>query len=107
VGHALCRLLHAAGARLIVTDLNAQLTGQVARELGASAVAPEAIFDQAADVFAPCALADALDERTVPRLRCAVIAGSANNQLADPRLAGVLAERGILYAPDIVINAGG
>jgi leucine dehydrogenase len=107
VGHALCRLLGAAGARLIVTDLDARLADEVARELGATAVAPDAIFDQSADVFSPCALADALDEQTVPRLRCAVIAGSANNQLANPGLADVLAGRRILYAPDIVINAGG
>jgi leucine dehydrogenase len=107
VGGALCRELAAAGARLTVTDLDARAVERMVRELGARAVAPDAIFDQAVDVLAPCALADALDDRTVPRLRCAVVAGSANNQLAHPRVADALAARGILYAPDIVANAGG
>jgi leucine dehydrogenase len=70
-------------------------------------VPAERIVDQEVDVFSPCALADVLDAHTIPRLRCAVVAGSANNQLADPTLADVLAERRILYAPDIAINVGG
>ena len=68
---------------------------------------PEAILTTAADVFAPCALGGILDDRTVPRLRVAVVAGSANNQLAAPRHGEAVAARGILYAPDYVINAGG
>ncbi|HZS35322.1 MAG TPA: Glu/Leu/Phe/Val dehydrogenase dimerization domain-containing protein [Polyangia bacterium] len=107
VGGALCRELARAGAQLVVADVDAGAVSAIARELGARAVAPEEIFDQPADVFAPCALADALDDGTVPRLRCAVIAGSANNQLAHPRIADALAARDILWAPDIVANAGG
>jgi len=79
----------------------------VAADLGAREVAPGAIFDQPCDVFAPCALADAIDERSAPRLRCAIVAGSANNQLAEARLGRVLLERDILHVPDIVANAGG
>ena len=77
------------------------------RELGAVAVAPEAIFASPVDVFAPCALGDVLDADTVTRLDCTVVAGSANNPLADDALADVLAARGILYAPDIAMSAGG
>jgi leucine dehydrogenase len=107
VGLALGRSLAEAGARLVVTDLDARLTAEVARELGALAVEPDAIYDTLAQVFSPCALADALDGETAARLRCAVVAGSANNQLAEPRIADLLAARGILYAPDFVVNAGG
>jgi leucine dehydrogenase len=107
VGRTLCELLTRAGAQLVVTDLDRARALAVAEELGARAVGPAEIIEQDADVFAPCALADALDADTVPRLRCAVVAGSANNQLADPSLAAVLEQRGILWAPDIVINAGG
>ncbi len=107
VGRALCRELAARGARLVVTDLDSCRVDETVGELGATAVAPEAIFDQAADVFSPCALGDVLDERTVPRLRCSVVSGSANNPLAAPRVADALAARGILYTPDIVANAGG
>ena len=107
VGRSLARQLAEAGAHLVVTDLNARLVEETVRELGARAVAPAAIFDEPADVFAPCALADALDESSVERLRCAVVAGSANNQLAHPAIADTLADRGILYAPDLVCNAGG
>jgi leucine dehydrogenase len=107
VGHSLCRQLAAAGARLVVTDLDGERVAAVVRELGAAAVAPDAIFDRSVDVFAPCALGDALDAATVARLDCTIVAGSANNPLADAALADVLAARGILYAPDIAISAGG
>jgi leucine dehydrogenase len=107
VGRSLCRRLAAEGASLIVSSLDPRDVDAVAHELGAARVAPDAIFDQPADVFAPCALADAIDDRSAPRLKCAVVAGSANDQLAAPRLAEALARRGILYAPDFVINAGG
>jgi leucine dehydrogenase len=107
VGGALCALLAEAGARLWVTDLDAQRRARAAAAWRAEVVAPDAIFDQDVDIFAPCALADALDATTIPRLRCRVVAGSANNQLADPALADELARRQILWAPDIAINGGG
>ena len=107
VGRQLCRLLSDEGAQLIVTDVDARLPAEAVSELSAAAVAPDAIYDQEVDVFSPCALADAIDARTVPRLRCAVVAGSANNPLAEPRVADALAARDILYAPDVVVNAGG
>jgi leucine dehydrogenase len=107
VGESLCRRLAQARARLWVTDLDGERRARVAAELGATAVAPDAIFALDVDVLAPCALADALDAATVPQLRCRVVAGSANNQLADPALADELAGREILWAPDIAINVGG
>ncbi len=107
VGRSLCEKLAAEGAQLIVTDLDGERAAAVARELGVVAATPDGIFDRPVDVFAPCALGDVLDAATVARLDCAVVAGSANNPLADDALADVLAARGILYAPDIAINAGG
>ena len=107
VGHSLCQKLAQAGARLVVTDLDRHLVDRVVGELGAAAVAPGAIFDCEVDVFSPCALGDVLDAESVPRLRCAVVAGSANNPLAIPACADLLAARDILYAPDIAISAGG
>ncbi|MGZ3405194.1 MAG: Glu/Leu/Phe/Val dehydrogenase dimerization domain-containing protein [Polyangia bacterium] len=107
VGHSLCRQLAGAGARLLVTDLDGERVAAVVRELGAVAVGPDAIFERAVDVFAPCALGEVLDAGTVQRLGCAIVGGSANNPLADPALADALAARGILYAPDIAISAGG
>ncbi len=107
VGAALARRLAAAGARLWLTDLDADKRARLARELDAVAVAPDAVFALDVDVFAPCALADALDATTIPKLRCRVVAGSANNQLAEPAFADELERREILWAPDIVINAGG
>ena len=70
-------------------------------------VAPEVIYDVEADIFSPCALGSILDDSTIARLRVSVIAGAANNQLAEDRHAEALAARGIVYAPDFVINAGG
>ena len=107
VGASLCRRLEAAGARLWVTDLDAERCARIAAGGRATVVAPGAICGLDVDVFAPCALADALDATTIPLLRCRVVAGSANNQLADPALADELERRDILWAPDIVINAGG
>jgi len=107
VGASLARRLAHAGARLWLTDLDAERRTRLAAELAATAVAPAEIFALDVDVLAPCALADALDATTVPQLRCRVVAGSANNQLADPALADALMRREILWAPDIAINAGG
>ncbi len=107
VGHALCRALAEAGALLVVTDIHDDSVQKVVAELGADPVAPEAIYDAQVDVFAPCALGAILNDETIARLRAPVVAGSANNQLAEPRHGIALRRRGILYAPDYVINAGG
>jgi leucine dehydrogenase len=107
VGRELAGLLSQQGAELIVTDIHDQAVEAAVRELGARAVAPEAIYDAEADVFAPCALGAILNDDTIPRLKAKVVAGSANNQLAEDRHGDALKARGILYAPDYVINAGG
>jgi leucine dehydrogenase len=107
VGRRLCGELAAAGARLVVTDVHEPAIQRVTLETGATAVEPKAIYDADVDVFAPCALGGVLDDDTIARLRCTVVAGSANNQLAEDRHAQVLHQRGILYAPDFVANAGG
>jgi leucine dehydrogenase len=108
VGYLLARHAAESGARLVVTDISVERVARAVDELAAEAVEPESIFDAACDVFAPCALGGVLNDDTIPRLRCAVVAGAANNQLLDEhRHAEMLRERGILYAPDYVINAGG
>lgn len=107
VGYRLAEQLHEAGARLWVTDLYPERVARAVAELGAEAVEAEAIYDLEVDVFAPCALGAVINDDTIPRLRAPVIAGAANNQLAEPRHGEALMERGILYAPDYVINAGG
>jgi leucine dehydrogenase len=103
----LCRHLHADGVRLIVTDIDAEKVRRVMDETGAGCVAPEAIYDQAADIYAPCALGATVNDETLPRLKVEIIAGAANNQLAEDRHGDLLEQRGILYAPDYVINGGG
>jgi len=107
VGYRLCQLLHSEGAHLIVADIDRSRVERARKELSAKPSEPEAIFEVEADVFAPCALGSVLDDRTIPRLRAAIVAGSANNQLAEDRHGELLRSRGILYAPDYVINAGG
>lgn len=107
VGAHLARHLHAAGATLVLSDINRQPLARLAEELGAEAVAPEAIFDADVDLFAPCAMGAVLNKETVERLRARVICGAANNQLAATDIAERLASRGILYTPDYVANAGG
>lgn len=107
VGAYLAQKLHAAGAKLIITDVNEEALSQVAAATGATIVAPAAIFEAQADVFAPCALGGAVNEATLPRLKAKIIAGGANNQLASPEIGREVFARGILYAPDYVINGGG
>ncbi|WP_411288888.1 Glu/Leu/Phe/Val dehydrogenase dimerization domain-containing protein [Phenylobacterium sp.] len=107
VGAYLADKLHAAGAKLVVTDVSEEALREVAERTGAKVVAPGAIFDVEAEVFAPCALGGAVSAETLPRLQGKVIAGGANNQLADPAIGRAVFERGILYAPDYVINGGG
>lgn len=107
VGEALIAMLRAEGARVTLSDFNAERAIQVAARHGADVVSTEAAYDEPCDVFAPCALGAVLNPRTIPRLRCAVVAGSANNQLADPADGEALHRAGVLYAPDFVANAGG
>jgi leucine dehydrogenase len=107
VGYHLCRLLHEAGARLIATDVDAAALGRAVREFGAKAVEPDEILTIPCDVYAPCALGATVNDATIPNFRCRIIAGSANNVLLESHHGEALAERGILYAPDYVINAGG
>ena len=107
VGAYLAEKLHAAGAKLIIADVNQDALRQVADKTGAQIVTPSAIFDTHAEVFAPCALGGAVNADSLARLRAKVIAGGANNQLADAETGRAVFERGILYAPDYVINGGG
>ncbi len=107
VGRPLAEDLHAAGAELVVADLDPARVARAVDELGAEAAEPEAIYDQAVDLFAPCALGAVLDDRTIPRLAAKIVCGGANNQLALPRHGAMLAGRGILYVPDYLANAGG
>ncbi len=107
VGHQLCRRLAADGAALIVTDIDRDAVAAVVRELGATAVAPDEIYGVEAEVYAPCALGATINDGTIKVLRAQIVAGSANNQLAEPRHGAELLRRGVLYAPDYVINAGG
>jgi leucine dehydrogenase len=107
VGGRLADKLAAAGAKLVVTDVNPDVLRAVAARTGAQAVAPGAIFDANAEVFAPCALGGAINAETLPRLGARVIAGAANNQLADAPTGRTLFAHGVLYAPDYVINGGG
>ena len=107
VGYSLCEHLHNAGAHLIVTDINKAVLVRARTELGAIIVLPEAIHAVQADIFAPCALGGAVSELTLPDIKASIIAGAANNQLATPNMGEACRQRGILYAPDYVVNAGG
>jgi len=100
-------MLAEQGARLTVCDVARARVDEVVRALGASAVAPESIFDVEADVFSPNAAGGILSRATIPRLRCRAVVGGANDQLADDDAGPALHARGILYGPDYVVNAGG
>lgn len=107
VGYHLCKELHSSGARITVADVDPLKAERAHREFGAKVVPLDAIFDVDCDVFAPCALGSALNDDTISRLKARIVAGAANNQLAVPRNGDDLHARGILYAPDYAINAGG
>lgn len=107
VAYALCEYLHKEGAKLIVTDINEHAVKKAVEAFNARAVDPDDIYDVGCDIYAPCALGATLNDDTIPKLKAKVIAGSANNQLKLPKHGDMLHERGILYAPDYVINAGG
>ena len=107
VGLPLCGYLREQGAKLIVADIDAARAAQAASEHAAKVVEPEAIYDEAAQVFAPCALGAVLNTETIPRLRCQLICGGANNQLASAPDDAALAARRIVFVPDYLANAGG
>ncbi|MEW9500362.1 branched-chain amino acid dehydrogenase [Jeotgalibacillus marinus] len=107
VAFTLCRHLHEEGAKLIVTDINKAAVQRAVEEFGAQAVEPNEIYGVQCDIFAPCALGGIINDDTLEVLKASVVAGAANNQLKETRHGDTLHERGIVYAPDYVINAGG
>lgn len=107
VGSYLAGHLRDEGANLVVSDLNHLAVGRAANEFGATIVDTEEIYDVQCDIFSPCALGATLNKRTIPRLKCSVVAGGANNQLEDEEDGDRLRQRQILYGPDYVLNAGG
>jgi leucine dehydrogenase len=107
VGSYLAKELHEAGAKLIVSDIDAAKTARVEKATGARVVRGDAIFSADADIFSPCALGGIINDKTIPKLKVQIVAGGANNQLLEERHGDELQRRGILYAPDYVANAGG
>jgi leucine dehydrogenase len=107
VGMALAALLVAEGAKVTASDVRSEVTEQARATLALAIAQPEAIYDVPCAIFAPCAYGGVLNDDTIPRLTCRIVAGSANNQLQDERHGEQLHERGIVYAVDYVINAGG
>lgn len=108
VASHLCRHLASDGARLFLTDIFEEKARKVAKEVKGTFVKPEKIYSIRADIFAPCALGGILNDETIPKLNVKIVAGGANNQLLDEQKHNtMLKERGILYAPDYAINAGG
>jgi len=107
VGYFLAKELHEAGAKLVVTDIDAERVKRVVKEFGARAVKPEEIYGVKADIFAPCALGAIINDKTLPELKVEIVAGAANNVLHEERHGDALEQKKILYAPDYVANAGG
>jgi len=108
VGMHLAEHLHKEKAVLFVYDINEERVKQAVEKLGAKAVSPDTMFDLDIDVYAPCALGASVNDDSLGRLKCSIICGAANNQLADEKLHGeAVTQKGILYAPDFVVNAGG
>ncbi|MEP6692154.1 MAG: Glu/Leu/Phe/Val dehydrogenase [Gemmatimonadaceae bacterium] len=107
VGYYLARELHAVGAKVIVSDIDAERVKRVVTDFGATAVKSDEIYGVNADVFAPCALGAIINDNTIPELKVEIVAGAANNQLLEQRHGDELERRNILYAPDYVSNSGG
>jgi leucine dehydrogenase len=107
VGYYLAKELHGAGAKLIVTDIDQERVKHVVSEFGARAVGPDEIYAVQADIFAPCALGGIINDKTIPQLKVQIVCGAANNVLLEERHGTALEEKGILYTPDYVANAGG
>lgn len=106
VGTNLAKHLLEEGAEVVVSEIDEAALAR-ARQMGLTTVNPERIYDLECDFFSPCALGGILNKETIPRLKCRIVCGSANNQLAEPEDGDRLEERGILYAPDFIVNAGG
>lgn len=107
VGYSLARNLHERGVKLTISDRNAAAVERCVKDFNAQVVSAEEIYSVDCDIFAPCALGAILNDHTIPLLKTKIVAGSANNQLAERRHDKMMWERGILYAPDYAINAGG
>jgi leucine dehydrogenase len=107
VGMEFVKLLKERGAKIFVTDINKGLVEKAVTEFGAEAVGLDEIYDVNADVYSPCALGGTINEQTLPRLKAKIICGAANNQLANNAIGDEVQKRGILYAPDYAVNAGG
>ena len=107
VGAPLARLVAEGGGKLLIADVDPTRAAALAAETGGQVIAPDDVYDTVCDVYAPCAIGGTLNRQTIPRLRCRIVAGSANNQLEEADDAECLRERGVLYAPDFVVNAGG
>ena len=107
VGMEYVKLLHERGAKIFVTDINKKLVDHAVSEYDVEAVAPDEIYDVPMDVYSPCALGGTVNEQTLPRLKAKIICGAANNQLANNQIGDEVTQRGILYAPDYAVNAGG
>jgi leucine dehydrogenase len=108
VGEYLVNHLVKEGAKVTITDINEEALARISKAQGCAVVAPDAIYDVDMDIYAPCALGATVNDETLQRLKCAIIAGAANNQLANEQIHGqAVIDRGIVYAPDFVINSGG
>lgn len=107
VGYHVCKHLHESGAKLYVTDIKKDNIERVVNDFGATAVAPDEIHKIECDIYAPCAMGAVINDFTIEQLKCKIVAGAANNQLAEEKHGDMLKEKGILYIPDYVINAGG
>ncbi|MFD2208971.1 Leu/Phe/Val dehydrogenase [Virgibacillus halophilus] len=107
VAYTLCEHLHKEGAKLIVTDINQKAVQRAVEAFGAKAVDPNDIYDVDCDIYSPCALGATINDDTLGRLKAKVIAGSANNQLKEAKHGDIVFEKGIVYAPDYVINSAG
>lgn len=107
VGYYLAKHLHEAGAEILVSDIYEEKLRPFVENFNATVVLPDEIYSVDADVFAPCALGGIVNDKTIPQFKFRIVAGSANNQLGEPRHGGMLKERNILYIPDYVINGGG
>ncbi len=107
VAFSMCRYLHEEGAELIVTDINKKAVNRAVEEFGAKSVDIDDIYSIDCDIYSPCALGATINDNTIPKLKAKVVAGAANNQLLENHHGDILQEKGIVYAPDYVINSGG